>query len=147
MCDGVCVCVGELREYYLCHYLILLSDRRLYKIIRCSVNGSSVTEPAARPPGGFKNLSSQVETMVQRQLCGEKCVVDVRGQRSELAALLDTWKGSSGSNNHLLQPTCPSPSFLHHLGSLRVRWSLFLLAQGPLVQGDAHFLAVSHRDK
>ncbi len=47
----------------------------------------------------------------ERQLCGLKCLVDVRGQRRMGRLVRDGRKGNSNSNNHWLQPRYAE----HHL--------------------------------
>ncbi len=47
----------------------------------------------------YREWSEKEKISSERQLCGRKCLVDVRGQRR-----MGRQKGNSNSNNHSLQP-------------------------------------------
>ncbi len=52
----------------------------------------------------YKEWSEKENISSERQLCGRKCLDDVRGQR-RMGKLVKRWlKGNSNSNNHSLQP-------------------------------------------
>ncbi len=45
----------------------------------------------------YRELFEKEKISSERQLCGRKCLVDVRGEQAD-------WLGNSSSNNHSLQP-------------------------------------------
>ncbi len=51
----------------------------------------------------YKEWSEKVNISSERQLCGQKCLVDDRGQRRMGRPVRDDRKGNSNSNNHSLQ--------------------------------------------
>ncbi len=52
----------------------------------------------------YREWYKKRENTSERQLCEQKCLVDVRGQR-EWVDWLEMIEGNSNSNNHLLQPS------------------------------------------
>lgn len=52
----------------------------------------------------YREWSEKEKISSERQLCGRKCLVDVRGQRTMGRLVRDDRKGNSNSDNHSLQP-------------------------------------------